>query len=338
MDFTNSHSLYPTVTTVNASAIATGHYIGDTGDFGNTLYVGHAHDQPERLDPGLSGKRHRPGRDEPEIRRQLSGRDHARWPPPAPRAGRPPLSARWVRPASRIPPPPPTATQTLIVDDATGHDGGLGLPDWFTANMQPGLRRPQRAPKTDVPDIEQEVWLMKATTRIVLPHFQRRRKAFRCCCSGRAIPTQPAQHQGQRGRDGARHQRAQRLAGTRNADTMLGELLAYLKATRPGQDHRCLRHRRSRLHHHQPCQRHQPVGPFRSGGAAGGSAIRLPGDRPGVDAGPAAARRRATPDRRWISAMAANCQAAPACWAAIPRHPDVVVAANGGSDLIYLPA
>ena len=34
VDFTNSHSLFPTITTVNASAIATGHYIGDTGDFG----------------------------------------------------------------------------------------------------------------------------------------------------------------------------------------------------------------------------------------------------------------------------------------------------------------
>jgi arylsulfatase A-like enzyme len=40
VDFTNSHSLFPTITTVNASAIATGHYIGDTGDFGNTLYAG----------------------------------------------------------------------------------------------------------------------------------------------------------------------------------------------------------------------------------------------------------------------------------------------------------
>ena len=40
VDFTNSHSLFPTVTTVNASAIATGHYIGDTGDFGNALYTG----------------------------------------------------------------------------------------------------------------------------------------------------------------------------------------------------------------------------------------------------------------------------------------------------------
>ena len=32
--------MYPTLTTVNASAIATGHRIGDTGDFGNVIYVG----------------------------------------------------------------------------------------------------------------------------------------------------------------------------------------------------------------------------------------------------------------------------------------------------------
>jgi arylsulfatase A-like enzyme len=40
VDFANSHSLYPTFTTPNASAIATGHLLGDTGDFGNSLYVG----------------------------------------------------------------------------------------------------------------------------------------------------------------------------------------------------------------------------------------------------------------------------------------------------------
>jgi hypothetical protein len=36
----NSHSLFPTFTTANASAIATGHYLGDTGDFSNTIYTG----------------------------------------------------------------------------------------------------------------------------------------------------------------------------------------------------------------------------------------------------------------------------------------------------------
>ena len=40
VNFANSHSLFPTVTTANASAIATGHYLGDTGDFGNSIYSG----------------------------------------------------------------------------------------------------------------------------------------------------------------------------------------------------------------------------------------------------------------------------------------------------------
>ena len=39
IDFPNSHSVYPTFTTANASAIATGHGLGDTGDFSNALWV-----------------------------------------------------------------------------------------------------------------------------------------------------------------------------------------------------------------------------------------------------------------------------------------------------------
>ena len=39
--FENSYSLFPTFTTANASAIATGHRLGDTGDFSNALYVGY---------------------------------------------------------------------------------------------------------------------------------------------------------------------------------------------------------------------------------------------------------------------------------------------------------
>jgi len=40
VNFSNSHSLFPTITTSNASVIATGHLQGDTGDFGNTQYTG----------------------------------------------------------------------------------------------------------------------------------------------------------------------------------------------------------------------------------------------------------------------------------------------------------
>src|SRR5271165_2267001 len=38
--FTNTHALFPTFTTANASALATGHLFGDSGDFSNTVYSG----------------------------------------------------------------------------------------------------------------------------------------------------------------------------------------------------------------------------------------------------------------------------------------------------------
>ncbi len=39
--FINSHALFPTFTTANASAMATGHLLGDTGDFSNTIFTGY---------------------------------------------------------------------------------------------------------------------------------------------------------------------------------------------------------------------------------------------------------------------------------------------------------
>jgi len=39
--FKNAHALFPTFTTANASALATGHHLGDTGDYSNTIYVGY---------------------------------------------------------------------------------------------------------------------------------------------------------------------------------------------------------------------------------------------------------------------------------------------------------
>src|SRR5262245_775769 len=40
VNFKNPHSVFPTFTTANASAMATGHHLGDTGDFSNTIYTG----------------------------------------------------------------------------------------------------------------------------------------------------------------------------------------------------------------------------------------------------------------------------------------------------------
>jgi predicted AlkP superfamily pyrophosphatase or phosphodiesterase len=39
VNFRNSHSMFPTFTMANGSAMATGHYLGDTGTFSNTIYT-----------------------------------------------------------------------------------------------------------------------------------------------------------------------------------------------------------------------------------------------------------------------------------------------------------
>ncbi len=145
VDFTNSHSLFPTVTTVNASAIATGHYIGDTGDFGNTLYAG---------EPMISLKGSPLGFLEndtvlAEMNQKFGGNylgeDHADRRAPAPRLadrhhrqGRPGPHPGFHRRAD--------GSQTLIMDDTTGHDGGFGLPDWFTRDMKTGISSDAAAP------------------------------------------------------------------------------------------------------------------------------------------------------------------------------------------------
>src|ERR1700746_143274 len=41
VNFKNPHSLFPTFTMANASAMSTGHYLGDTGTFSNTIFTGY---------------------------------------------------------------------------------------------------------------------------------------------------------------------------------------------------------------------------------------------------------------------------------------------------------
>ena len=64
VDFTNTHSVYPTLTMPNAAAIATGHYPGDTGQFANNVFLGEqlfARDgsgqQPGSLTPNFESRR-----------------------------------------------------------------------------------------------------------------------------------------------------------------------------------------------------------------------------------------------------------------------------------------
>jgi arylsulfatase A-like enzyme len=335
VDFTNSHSLFPTVTTVNASAIATGHYIGDTGDFGNTLYVGQ---------PMISLKNSTMGFLEnntvlDEMNQKFGGNylsettliaaARAKGWQTAIMGKEGPVRIQDSTAAS-------DGSGTLIVDDATGSEGGLGLPLWFSANMRQAFVGPV-APKSSVPAIEQEVWLMKATTRIVLPHFRETGKPFALLFWSRDPDMSQHNTRDSVGEMIPGINGPSSLAGTRNADTMLGELLAYLKET--GLDKTTdvfvtADHGFTTVNHTSatsPSARMDPSAPLtdlQSGflamdlAATLGLPLRPPGDT-----GPSVDFRNGGKLPGGSGLLGRD-----------PLHPEVIVAANGGVDLIYLPA
>ena len=335
VDFTNSHSLYPTVTTVNASAIATGHYIGDTGNFGNTRYVGR---------PMISLKNSPLGFLEndtvlSEMNQKFGGNYlNETTLIAAARAKGWQTAIIGKEGPARIQDSTaaPDGNETLIVDDATGSEGGLGLPTWFSAGMRQAFVGPV-APKPAVPAIEQEVWLMKAATRIVLPHFQETGKPFAMLFWSRDPDISQHNSKDSVGEMIPGINGPSGLAGTRNADTMLGELLDYLKET--GLDKSTdvfvtADHGFATVNHvsaTSPSARPEPEGPIaelQSGflamdlAATLGMPLRPPGDT-----GPSVDFRNGGRLAGGSGMLGKD-----------PHHPDVIVAANGGMDLIYLPA
>ena len=228
VDFTNSHSLFPTITTVNASAIATGHYIGDTGDFGNTLYTATPMDTMKgepiaglENDDVLA-----------EMNRKFGG-NYLNEETLFARARAQGFSTAVI---GKLGPTriadstaAPDGSETLILDDNTGHPGGIGLPQWFTSKMKAAFVEP-KAPATQVPNIAQEVYLMKATTRIVLPHFKEAGKPFAMLFWSRDPDASQHGTRDSLGEYEPGINGPSGKAGTRDADTALGELRAALKA------------------------------------------------------------------------------------------------------------
>jgi hypothetical protein len=133
VNFVNSHSLFPTLTTPNASAIATGHYLGDPGDFSNTIYTGFPVPNAGgsvtpfiENDAVLSDLEERfPGQNFLNEEAFLGLARQGRFNTAA--VGKlGPVLIQDVTQANRIKGlvPPPT---TVIVDDSTGKTGGIPL-------------------------------------------------------------------------------------------------------------------------------------------------------------------------------------------------------------------
>ena len=191
VDFENSHSLYPTVTTPNASAIATGHYLGDTGDFGNTIYVGKPFEAPYAsvLAPieddavqGLMNRRY--GGDylgEVSLLQAARAKGYAT------------AVLGKLGPATVQDITARDGSEGIVIDDETGGDSvdGVALPPAILQAIRAaGLpaRAPDRGlnggggaynmPGVLVANVEQQAWFVAVATKVLLPRFKAQGKPF----------------------------------------------------------------------------------------------------------------------------------------------------------------
>ena len=332
VDFTNSHSLYPTRTTVNASAIATGHYIGDTGDFGNTPYAG----MPLIAAKGSPVVTLENDAVLDEMNQKFSGNylNEVTLMSAARAKGWQTAVIGKEGPA-RIQDSTASAdgSETLFLDDATGKDGGIGLPSWFSRMMGQAFIAPA-APANAVPNIEQEVWMAKAATRIVIPHFKESGKPFLLVFWSR--DPDKSQHDGKDsiGEYDPGINGPSAKAGTRDADTVLGELLDALKEQ--GLDMTTdvfvtADHGFVTVSHASTTSPSVHFGAGLSDLPLGflaidlASKLGLPLHQPGTTGAALDFSNGAKPPGG-AGALGRD-----------PAHPDVVVTAEGGADVIYLP-
>jgi hypothetical protein len=185
----NSHSLFPTFTTANASAMATGHMLGDTGDFSNTIYSGFEVANARgsvtpflESDPVLADvDEHFAGNylDEATILKLARDKEFST------------ASVGKVGPALIFDSTERTGTRTILVDDATGSGKGVPLSDEISERLKAvglPLVTPSRGanrnygsattPGTLTPNVAQQDYFVDVTTRVILPLFRERDKPF----------------------------------------------------------------------------------------------------------------------------------------------------------------
>lgn len=195
VNFRNSHSLFPTFTMANASGMASGHYLGDTGIFSNSIFTGHPtpvqNDSPipfiehDQVLGGLDSDFNGDYLNEETLLK--AARD----------AGYSTAALGKVGPTLMFDHTERTGTKSIILDDQTGavdKDGKLiGIPlsdeikDALTKASMPlatpgrgdnGKSGDAKTPGTTVANIAQQAYLTNVATKVVLPMFKARNKPF----------------------------------------------------------------------------------------------------------------------------------------------------------------
>jgi arylsulfatase A-like enzyme len=187
--FKNSHSLFPTFTMPNSSALATGHYFGDTGVFGNTLYVGFpVINAASSVTPFIENDLVLGDIDEHFAGNFMSEEallDAAR------KAGFSTAAVGKLGPVGIQAGTDRSGDFTIVVDDMSGHKGGIPLNAGFVADLQQaglsveaptrgenGKAGDQKAPGTIIANTDQQKYFVEVTTKVLLPRFKATGKPF----------------------------------------------------------------------------------------------------------------------------------------------------------------
>jgi hypothetical protein len=192
VNFANPHSMFPTFTMANASALATGHHLGDTGNFSNTVYSGYPVQAASgtvtpfiEVDPILRDLDAHFGGDylnEETILKFARANGYST------------AAIGKVGPTltfDHTDRPGEPGLRSIIIDDATGHKNGeplssemqdvltkAGLPLATPARGENGKAGDSKTPGTVTANIPQQAYLVDAATKAVLPLFKDRQKPF----------------------------------------------------------------------------------------------------------------------------------------------------------------
>jgi len=187
--FTNTHSLFPTFTTANASGMATGHMLGDTGDFSNTIYTGfQVPGAGDSLTPFLESDPVLGDVDEHFSGDYLNEETILRA---AREAGFSTAAIGKLGPTLIFDHTERTGQHTIVIDDMTGRPGGIPMSDELTRRLGAAslpVQTPSRGengkygsstmPGTLTANVEQQNFFTDAATRAVLPLFKERNQPF----------------------------------------------------------------------------------------------------------------------------------------------------------------
>lgn len=344
--FENSHSQYPTLTMPNAAALATGHYVGDTGVFGNVFLVR----RPVETSSGTLMPQIENDRILGEVDEHFGGNflGEITLLEAARRAGYSTAAIGKLGPTLLQDHTGRAGDVTFILDDSTGTANGVPVtPELSQAIAAAGLavRPPPRGdnarggdfktPGTLNANIAQQDWLATVTTRVVLPIFKARNKPFAMVYWSRDPDATQHNHgdslnQFEPGINGPTS-----LAAIRNADDNLRRLREGLKALGLDATTNIIV---AADHGFSTVSRESQTSPTTRRTYADVVPGKLPSGFLSIDIAEGLGLplwEHGTTMKRIDPGMhTANSNG---IIGADPFEPDVFVAANGGSELVYLP-